>query len=445
MQDTGGQGGGQAGGSGGGASTLTWVGGALAGIAVGLGVWVYAVRPTPQPEEVSEAASETAPAAEPTADPATETATAESAGEPQAVAVVAPTFDTVRAESDGSVLVAGAAAPGAKVEVMVDGASAGTAEADASGKFAAFLTLGPSTAPRVVTLNSSGADGKVAMSEANVILEPTPEAVAVAAAPADAAAGTATAEADATAEPAATEVAAGETATAEVSATEASTAEAAAAPETAGSDVLIADASGVTKLTSDAPLADVVIDTIGYDRLGNVDIAGRGAAGAFAQLYLDNALVATAPVSDKGGWRAKLTGIAAGVYTLRVDQVTGEGKVTSRVETPFQREEPAKVAQVAAPAAGASTDATTAAATETAATGATAETAATERTAAAAPEPVKAAVITVQPGFTLWGIASKSYGDGILYVRVYEANKDQIRNPDLIYPGQVFTVPAPSE
>ena len=44
-----------------------------------------------------------------------------------------------------------------------------------------------------------------------------------------------------------------------------------------------------------------------------------------------------------------------------------------------------------------------------------------------------------------WGIASKSYGDGILYVRVYEANKDQIRNPDLIYPGQVFTVPAPSE
>ncbi len=65
--------------------------------------------------------------------------------------------------------------------------------------------------------------------------------------------------------------------------------------------------------------------------------------------------------------------------------------------------------------------------------------------AVAAPEPVKAQVITVQPGFTLWGIASKSYGDGILYVRVYEANKDQIRNPDLIYPGQVFTVPAPSE
>lgn len=440
MQETGGRDGGrdggQAGGSGGGAGALTWVGGALAGIAVGLGIWVYAVKPAAKPEEVSEAATEAAPAAVPTAAaPATETATAESAGEPEAVAAVAPTFDTVRAESDGSVLVAGVAAPGAKVEVMVDGASAGMAEADASGKFAAFLTLGPSSAPRVVTLNASGADGKVAMSEANVILEPTPEVAAAAIAPAETAAGTA--------ETAATEVAAGETVTAE-----ASTAEVAAAPEAAGSGVLIADASGVTKLTPDAPVADVVIDTIGYDRLGNVDIAGRGAAGSFAQIYLDNALVATAPLSDKGGWRAKLTGIAAGLYTLRVDQVTGEGKVTSRVETPFQREEPAKVAEAVAPAAEpeATTTAAEITATATTATTATAtEAAAGEPAAVAAPEPVKAQVITVQPGFTLWGIASKSYGDGILYVRVYEANKDQIRDPDLIYPGQVFTVPAPSE
>ena len=49
--------------------------------------------------------------------------------------------------------------------------------------------------------------------------------------------------------------------------------------------------------------------------------------------------------------------------------------------------------------------------------------------------------VTVQPGFTLWGIARDRFGDGILYVQVYEANKDRIRNPDLIYPGQVFTLP----
>jgi nucleoid-associated protein YgaU len=51
----------------------------------------------------------------------------------------------------------------------------------------------------------------------------------------------------------------------------------------------------------------------------------------------------------------------------------------------------------------------------------------------------------VQPGFTLWQIATENYGDGMLDVKVFEANKGQIRDPDLIYPGQIFAVPAASE
>jgi nucleoid-associated protein YgaU len=59
-----------------------------------------------------------------------------------------------------------------------------------------------------------------------------------------------------------------------------------------------------------------------------------------------------------------------------------------------------------------------------------------------APQPAPAPVsVTVQPGFTLWAIAKDQFGDGILYVQVYEANRDRIRDPDLIYPGQVFTLP----
>jgi nucleoid-associated protein YgaU len=50
--------------------------------------------------------------------------------------------------------------------------------------------------------------------------------------------------------------------------------------------------------------------------------------------------------------------------------------------------------------------------------------------------------ITVQPGFTLWGIAQERMGDGMFFVQVFEANRDRIKNPDLIYPGQVFTIPA---
>lgn len=300
-----------------------------------------------------------------------------------APALSAPGFDTVRAEADGTVVVAGSGPAGATLTIMADGASVGTVEVDATGKFATVLSLGAADKVRVLTLMAALADGQQLASAASVLLEPT------AAAPQQdttAVASSSDEHTDATPAPVA----------------------------------LVADAEGVTKLTEEAPVAEVLIDTIGYDRLGNVDIAGRGAAGQFARLYIDNALQATAPLSATGKWRVKLTAVDEGVHALRVDQVDGAGKVTSRVETPFQREAVAKVAS-ATTAAEPAADPT------------------------ATPPPVTEVSVTVQPGFTLWAIARESYGDGMLYVRVFEANKDQIRNPDLIYPGQVFTVPAKTQ
>ena len=101
--------------------------------------------------------------------------------------------------------------------------------------------------------------------------------------------------------------------------------------------------------------------------------------------------------------------VATGVYTLRIDEIDESGTVLSRVETPFKREEPSVLAQLS--------------------------------TGEAPEEGIRLSLVTVQPGNTLWGIASKTYGEGILYVRVFEANRDRIRDPDLIYPGQVFTIP----
>ena len=49
--------------------------------------------------------------------------------------------------------------------------------------------------------------------------------------------------------------------------------------------------------------------------------------------------------------------------------------------------------------------------------------------------------VVIQPGNNLWNIARRLYGSGFSYTVIYEANKDQIRNPDLIYPGQVFMMP----
>ena len=49
--------------------------------------------------------------------------------------------------------------------------------------------------------------------------------------------------------------------------------------------------------------------------------------------------------------------------------------------------------------------------------------------------------IVIQPGNNLWRISRVLYGTGSKFTMLYEANKDQIRNPNLIYPGQVFKTP----
>jgi nucleoid-associated protein YgaU len=198
--------------------------------------------------------------------------------------------------------------------------------------------------------------------------------------------------------------------------------------------------------------------------------------GNFIRLYLDNApLGDPATVGADGTWNLTQTGIAPKIYTLRADEVDGAGTVISRYETPFKRETPealaaangtataaaettAPAADAAAPAADgtATTDTATAASTDTAST----DTASTDTTAQATTEaapaakaatatetasetatPAASVTVTVQPGFTLWGIAKRQLGQGIMYVQVYEANKDKIKDPDLIYPGQVFTLP----
>jgi len=48
---------------------------------------------------------------------------------------------------------------------------------------------------------------------------------------------------------------------------------------------------------------------------------------------------------------------------------------------------------------------------------------------------------TVVRGDCLWNIAKKYYGNGSQYTKIYNANRDQIKNPNLIYPGQVLTIP----
>ncbi|MCW8844187.1 MAG: LysM peptidoglycan-binding domain-containing protein [Rhodobacteraceae bacterium] len=184
-----------------------------------------------------------------------------------------------------------------------------------------------------------------------------------------------------------------------------------ASAEPVAPTVLLQTRDGVSVLQSAATLAkapeimaNVALDAISYSDAGEVELSGRGGEDRFVRAYLDNSPITTSRIEEGGNWRMQLPSVDTGVYTLRVDEVDEDGTVVSRVETPFKREDQAVLA--AAPALDA---------------------------------PAK--VVTVQPGSTLWAIAAERYGSGTMYIRVFEANKDRIKNPDLIFPGQVFDIP----
>lgn len=351
---------------------------------------------------------------------ATEAPALQPADTPAAAAPVAaldpavPRFDNWRVALDGEAVVAGRALAGAAIAVVVDGKDVALTTAGADGSFAALFTLPANPQPSLMYLEAR-TDGKVWRSAQDIALAPI--------------AGNAVAS-----------VAGGGTATAPAA--------------------LLLGEQGVevqaSQGASPAGMADVVLDAIAYAPDGAVQLSGKGAAGQSLRIYLDQAAVAEAPVSMSGQWHADLGDVAPGIYVLRLDQLDSAGKVTSRFETPFKRDTADALAALIAPNAQASAPAGTAPQVGTAPVAGQAAPASdlaaipsvdAEPDAAAtpaapvAPAKVEQVTITVQPGYTLWGIARETFGDGVLYVQVYEANRDKIINPDLIYPGQVFSLP----
>ncbi len=483
-------------------------------------VTVATSEPAPSEATVAEEPGPQAdtPAAAPAGAPEAEAAASappdpapEPAGETAPAALPVPAFDLVRLEPGGAALVAGTAAPGASVSVLVDAEVAAETMASDRGEFVAMFTLPPSAATRLMTLLAVAPDGRRTTSPEPVMLAPAPapqppEASAPEPSPAPAAPGGTAAEAPAAPEPS-------------------------AAPEPPPAAILLGgDAAEVLTPPAAAP-APVAVAAISYTGEGGVRIAGTATPGTTIRLYLDNVPLAEMAAGAYGGWGGTLPEIAPGLYTLRADEIGAEGQVLSRFETPFQRETPERLAEVlgiplpeaeaaagappaaavaeaavpeappepppaplaetapvpeptpeSAPAPGPAGEALAAAdpapgpeplsepeperaAPAPGAPGAFAPApepapvaappapeeatppapavAATGTPAAVPPSPPAPVTVTVQPGYTLWGIAEGQWGDGMLYVQVFAENRDKIRDPDLIYPGQVFTMPEP--
>lgn len=265
--------------------------------------------------------------------------------------------------------------------------------------------------------------------------------------------------------------------------------------ESAGQTVAPETSQDVAK----APEMNLSMDTVDYNDRGDIIFSGKAKQGSTVRLYVDNQHVGDAVADAQGAWSfAGREEIVPGTHSLRADVVDAAGKVSQRIELPFQRADPNQVAvlqeerktdeqktsepqaqeqkSAAAeqPEAQTSTRATEgvedqsseqsqetaeqpsstqqqaaegpkvaepqAEAKQDAESDSGQQSAAQVPAEQPAPQPRKGRVV-IQPGNNLWRIARVIYGQGVEYTTIYEANKELIRDPDLIYPGQIFSTP----
>jgi nucleoid-associated protein YgaU len=348
-------------------------------------------------------------------------------------AAVPPSFDHVRVNASGDMVIAGRAEPDAEVTILFGADVLGIVKADLRGEWV-FIPAAPiSTGNRELSLRARGRDGVVqdghtpvlvlvperqpvarpltppspptpgAEPPARAALPPVPEIAdlpTVIALPRNLAELPRVLQAPTVVPAPAPPPAQPLPKPAELAAAPAAPAPPVAAPAEVArpaSPPLPAPATPAAQATGRGSVSLQVVD---YDEHGEVRFAGTAPPGAPVRLYVNNAPVGEARAGSDGRWTVSPeTPVAAGVHQLRVDQLSSTGQVAARIEAPFQRAE-------------------------------------------IPPEMLREGQIVVQPGQSLWRIARSAYGRGVRFTVIYEANRDQIRDPRLIYPGQVFALPS---
>ena len=326
-----------------------------------------------------------------------------------------PKFDLFSIDSSGLATIAGKGLAGQDLEIVLDGQVIAVVIPDDNGEFAIILDLGISNKPRSLVLRSRHKDGREVVSEETVLITPILETdeqdknIIVAEESSDANPDKPKVEEN------------NEEDTIEINSLNKTETVESKELDTSNVSVAIVSSKDLKVISpavqTNAPkVSDVIIDAISYDAEGEVLLSGRGVVDQHIRIYVDNKPVKTRSIEADGTWSMDLQEIDAGVYILRIDQLESDGVVTSRTETPFQKETNQVAKQMAALANNEVADST--------------------------PQiGIGLSTVIIQPGYTLWAVARKTYGFGIQYVRIYHANKDQIRDPDLIYPGQIFKLP----
>ncbi len=310
--------------------------------------------------------------------------------EPAQSAIVPPSFDVVRVEPNGDLVVGGRGQAGSQIALLADGKPIDKTKVGENGQFA-LVPPSLSSGPHALTLMMTLPDGKTVPSAQSVAVD-VPQAKKGAVL---------------------------------VAKTEPGKATELLAP-------LGTDANGelaVNKPTANGPRAIVGITVVEADETGALYVAGKAAGGAAVRLYMNDSFVGSAETAADSAWSFRIEkGVVPGHYRVRVDDADPKsGKVLSRAEVGFDMPE-------------LSTPASAQAATQSGGTTAATQTAAAPAKPAAVTIP-SIETATVVRGDSLWRISSKTYGSGFRYTEIHQANRDQIRDPDLIYPGQIFVLP----
>jgi nucleoid-associated protein YgaU len=381
-------------------TTLIWVGAAaLAVVAAGAGVvvWTYpqllepnradipvvARAPTESKPPIVVPSPPPVPATSPTASPP-----APVDKSPAQTAALEPAFDVVNVDPSGEAVIAGRAAPNEKVELRDAGKTVAEATADASGQ---FVIIPPALAPgdHELSLVANADKGPPALSSSVAVSVPAQQAKAGApAGPPEAKPTVATAiPANPKAEP---------------------------------------SALGMRTLATPAPASGsrVAIQSVAADALGGLVARGSAQPNTALRLYLNQAEVAEAKTQSDGRWSLTIkSGMSPGGYVIQADEINPSGAtVVASANTPFDYPDMPAAPALQAAAAPASAE------------------------PSVPPSPADPVIESVQTkrvatGHTLWALSKSYYGDPTRYPAIVEANRAQIHNPNVIFPGQVFVVP----
>jgi nucleoid-associated protein YgaU len=301
-----------------------------------------------------------------------------------------PSFDVARIEPTGEAVIAGRAAPGATVELLRNGEPHDRAVADQSGQFVMIAPRLPS-GTYDLTLRARQPDGKQVTSKQSVavVLEPK------------------------------------------------STERPVVALVTPNKPTVVLSQPADAKPTAGA----VVVEAVEVEPGGKFHVSGQARPGAALRLYLNDSFITAVTAAPDGRFAVTINeGVAAGNYRVRVDEASASGTVRARAEVPFNA--PETTASVSAQAtASKRPDSAATQQPQLAAAGGSTVLPDSGSPASTVVVP-KITTTTVSRGDSLWRLSQSSYGAGTRYAVIYKANKGQIRNPNLIYPGQILVLPS---